>query len=60
MADNDLDTVDASPATAAVITSTTDFDGDATATQFISDYLPLPTEYCYTWTSGGVVTRVDC
>ena len=60
MADNDLSTVAASPATAAVITTGTDFDGDATDTQFITEYMPLPTKWCYTWTTGAVITRVDC
>ena len=52
LADKKLTTV-AAGATAATVTSSTDFDASA-ATLNITEYLrDLPTEFCYTWTTGG-------
>ena len=60
MVDKDLVAVAASPAAAATITAATDFDASA-GTLFITAYLPVPTEFCYTWTVGGQVTQAaDC
>ena len=55
--DNNLTTVTAN-ATAAKITSTTDFGGG----QLIATYCRDPaTTYCYTWsTSGEILTQADC
>ena len=59
LADKKLTTV-AAGATAATVTSSTDFDASA-ATLNITEYLrDLPTEFCYTWTTGGVVTQATC
>lgn len=56
MVDNDMTVLTAND-TAAKITSTTDLGGGQLITEYLRD---LPTEYCYTWTTVGVVTQADC
>lgn len=61
IADKKLTSVVAKSAPAAAVTSSFDFDPDTTDVVNITSYIrDLPTDYCYTWTTSGVVTQADC
>ena len=60
IADQKLTSVVAKTAPAAAVTASFDFDpgtGTVNITSYIRD---LPTDYCYTWTTTGLVSQADC